>query len=74
MSIIKTVTPILTEGKLKEFKNAISSYNMKAARLIVDEAKDNFNPQSEEYITLDGVENDIICEIEHTLDYESSIY
>lgn len=68
MSLIKAVTPLLGIDELSEFKKCISTYNMARARVIVDDAKEGWAKTSEEYLILDGVENDIIMEIESSYD------
>lgn len=68
MSLIKAVTPILSELTLANFKNAISNYDMNRARIIIDDAKYSLCPNSPDYLILDGVENDIINEIEENYD------
>lgn len=73
MSIIKRVTPLLGKESLMSFKKCISTYNMERARVIIDMAKDNYEIDSREYITLDGVENDIINEIESMYDNAESL-
>ena len=68
MSLIQLATPLLSDEKLTNFKQAIISYNMNKARVIIDDAKEDFCPKSEEFLVLDNIENEIISEIEERCD------
>ncbi len=70
MGLIQLATPLLSDKELIKFKQAVGSYNMNKARIIIDVAKDGLCNKSEDFLLLDNIENEIISEIEEIYDEE----